>query len=238
MIQYITRKLLNIVVRFQRLSLKIEKFFLEKKKVKDADKLKAVLLTKKIVKLHIGCGARVLKDWINIDLHYEPYENYLKYFTDVYYPESMRGDKSEFYSIDVVKEGLPLPDNSVDVIFHEDFIEHLTQKEQVAFLAETLRVLKKGGVHRINTPNLLYSMKAHSNFSLGMKGVYFQEWDRHGHFNVITPDVIKELALMVGYSDVKINTRDNSTSNLIPKEYRPDPTDRPTEGNVFADLIK
>ena len=196
------------------------------------------LETKGILKLHFGCGPRVLKGWINIDLSYEPFQNYMQYYTDKYYPESIRGNKSDFFAIDITKTALPLADNSVDVIFHEDFLEHLSQRDQILFLAETLRVLKTSGIHHVNTPNLLSSMKDHSTFSRGFIGVYLDEWKKHNHLNIMTPKMLEEMALMVGYSRVFFTERNKSLSNLIPLEYRPDPRDRPEGGNIFADLIK
>ncbi len=190
-----------------------------------------------IIKLHFGCGPRVLRGWINIDLSFEPYEKYLKYYTNKYYPESMRGNKEDFYAIDILKTGLPFPDNSVDLIFHEDFIEHLDQKEQIIFLAETFRVLKQGSIHRVNTPNLLTSMNVHSNFINGKSGVYIGEWDKHKHKNLLTPKYLTEIAQMIGYGEVVFNGRDKSLSKEIPLEYRPG-NDRTEKGNVFADLIK
>jgi len=190
------------------------------------------------LKLHIGCGPRILKGWVNIDLVYEPFANYLQYYTDIYYGESVRGNVSDFVALDVTKQALPFEDNSVDVIFHEDFIEHLSQIGQVIFLAETYRVLKFGAVHRINTPNLVTSMKEHSNFKLGMYGVYTEEWNKNHHINVMTPYALQEMGRMIGYSEVILQQRNKSMSNLIPLEYRPDPHDRPEYGNIFADLIK
>jgi predicted SAM-dependent methyltransferase len=201
-------------------------------------RLTALSSLDKELKLHFGCGPRILKGWINIDLVYEPYHSYMQYYTDKYYPEEIRGDQNDFYAIDITKTGIPLPDESVDVIFHEDFIEHLNQRDTVIFLAETLRVLKKGGVHRVNTPNLLSSMRDHSNFKKGIQGVYAYEWDHIQHLNILTPDYLKELALMVGYQEIIFTGRDESTSKLIPLEYRPDPRDRPEDGNIFADLLK
>jgi len=192
----------------------------------------------KKIKMHFGCGPRILKGWVNIDLVYEPYESYLRFYGDKYYPLEIRGDKEDFYLFDIAKESLPFPDNSVDVIFHEDFIEQISQKGQITFLAETYRVLKKGHIHRINTPNLLVSMKNHSNFFKGFNGVFFSEWDTYHHLNVLTPKLLKEMALMVGYSKVIFSKRNVSLSKHIPLEYRPDPSDRPENGNIFADLIK
>jgi predicted SAM-dependent methyltransferase len=190
------------------------------------------------LKLHFGCGPRVLKGWVNIDLKYVPFEKYMKYYGSKYYPPEQRGNKSDLYAFDVTKSQLPLPDNCVDVIFHEDFLEHLNQLEQIIILAESLRVLKKDAVHRVNTPNLLISMKEKSTFSLGKKGVYVDEWYKNRHLNLLTPNLLEEMAIMVGYSKVLFNSRDKSTSKLIPLEYRPDPKDRLEHGNIFADLIK
>ncbi len=189
------------------------------------------------IKVHYGCGPRVLKGWINIDLHFVPAEPHLKSYTNEYYPEAIRGDKNDFFAIDITKTGLPFPDNSVDVIFHEDFIEHLEQKEQILFLAETFRVLKPNSIHRINTPNLLASMERYSDFKKGVLGVYAGEWNNHGHRNLFTPNSLDEIAQMIGYNKVLFNSRNKSTSKEIPKEYRPDPI-RTEKGNIFADLIK
>lgn len=189
------------------------------------------------LELHIGCGARVLKGWINIDLFYTHYKDYLKYFKDRFYGKNVRGSRQDFYAFDLVNKPLPLSDGSVATIFHEDFIEHLDQKEQYIFLAETLRILKKGGVHRVNTPEITSSMKIHSSFDLGNVGVYKEEWDKHVHKNILSVAVITEMAKIVGYSKVIVQKRDVSLAK-IPSEYRPDPLDRPTSGNIHIDLVK
>jgi hypothetical protein len=201
--------------------------------VTDADKLE-------VVKLHFGSGPRILKNWINIDLSYAHYGPYLQYYTDQHYPEDIRGTRNDLYIIDILNEGLPLPDDSVDIIFHEDFFEHLTQKEQVVFLAETLRVMRPGAVQRINTPNLLASMRDNSKFKTGKNGVFLGEWDWWGHFSVITPAILEDMALMIGYTKVLFNTKNNSVIKAqLPLEYRPDEKDRTAaDSNVFADLIK
>ena len=193
--------------------------------------------TRKPLKLHLGCGPRVLKGWVNIDLQFEPYEQYLKYYTNKYYGPKIRGSKEEFFAINIVRQPIPLPDNSVDIIFHEDFIEHLNQKEQYLLLAECYRILKKGGVHRINTPDIIQSMKINSNFNKGYDGVYSKEWTDHGHKNVLSWQVLEQMAKLVGYRKCVRLKRDQSYAK-IPKEYRPDPNDRAENGNLHVDLIK
>lgn len=49
---------------------------------------------------------------------------------------------------------LPFPDNSLDAIFTEHFIEHLPQEDAVLFTREAFRVLRPGGVLRQATPDL------------------------------------------------------------------------------------
>ena len=52
-----------------------------------------------------------------------------------------------------LSRGIPFPDNSVDVIFHSNMLEHLDREVAPKFLAEAFRVLKPGGIHRIVVPD-------------------------------------------------------------------------------------
>jgi predicted SAM-dependent methyltransferase len=84
-------------------------------------------------KLHVACGNVILPGWVNIEL--------------------------ELYSdgVDVawdVRQPLPLPDASVEYIYHEHFLEHLTIPEALAFLRDCHRLLRPGGVLRIAMPDL------------------------------------------------------------------------------------
>ena len=209
-------------------------------KEKDFNRITNDALNLSEVKLHFGCGPRILKGWLNIDLSYEPYEEYLQYYNDKYYPPNIRGCRNDLYVIDIISSGLPLPDESVDLIFHEDFFEHLTQKQQFIFLAETYRVMKKGAIHRINTPNLVASMRDNSHFEKGRDGVFTGEWDYWHHYNVMSPANLADMAKIVGYNTAVFNTKDNSiASKKLPLEYRPNENDRKSlDSNVFADLVK
>lgn len=80
--------------------------------------------------LNIGCGKVKLPGFVNIDL--EP-------------GADIQCD---------VTQGLPFADATVDGIYSEHFIEHLGQKDIIAFLRECRRVLKPGGRVRIATPDL------------------------------------------------------------------------------------
>jgi predicted SAM-dependent methyltransferase len=57
--------------------------------------------------------------------------------------------------IDITKP-LPLPDESVDSIFCEEAIEHVSKSAGEGMLRECFRILKPGGIIRIATPDLDY----------------------------------------------------------------------------------
>lgn len=48
----------------------------------------------------------------------------------------------------------PFPDNTFDVVYHSQFIEHLPYEKALDFMSECHRILKPNGVLRIVTPDL------------------------------------------------------------------------------------
>lgn len=93
-------------------------------------RLKRLAASSDPVRLHLGCGPRLLPGWINVDF---------------------------VVGVNVLldlRRPLPLPNDSVDCIFSEDFLEHLTLKAGRALLGECARVLKPGGTLRLATPDL------------------------------------------------------------------------------------
>ncbi|HBB75181.1 MAG TPA: hypothetical protein DC048_12130 [Planctomycetaceae bacterium] len=90
-------------------------------------------------RLHLGCGlpglghgTKVLPGWTNIDLE---------------------GDGRTTFAWDLTRT-LPFADQSVDFIYSEHFIEHLTLAQGQALLRECRRVLTPTGVLRLSTPEL------------------------------------------------------------------------------------
>ena len=81
-------------------------------------------------RLHVGCGPVRLQGWINVDNQPYPGIDYVLDITD----------------------GLPF--ESLDSIFAEHFIEHLSFDQGAAFLRESRRVLNPNGVLRLSTPSL------------------------------------------------------------------------------------
>ena len=82
--------------------------------------------------LNIGCGHRFHKDWVNIDI-------------DPASPEVKKVN---------ILQGLPYPDNSFDVVYHSNVLEHLPKQKGAEMISECFRVLNPGGILRINVPDL------------------------------------------------------------------------------------
>ena len=105
-----------------------------------------------MLKLHLGCGKNYIKGWVNIDQEPKVADRLMD-----------------------LRKAVPYPNNSVDFIFNEHFIEHLTPREAVLFLRECLRILSHKGVLRISTPNLEYLV-------LQYKSKTLTTWNDEGWF--------------------------------------------------------
>jgi predicted SAM-dependent methyltransferase len=102
-------------------------------------------------RLHLGCGlvglghgAKLLPNWTNIDLH---------------------GDGRSTFGWDLTRP-LPLPDASVDYVYSEHFIEHLSLDHGLALARECRRVLTDEGVLRLSTPDLATLITAYRDGNL------------------------------------------------------------------------
>ncbi len=92
----------------------------------------------KSLKLNIGCGKVKLPGWVNIDI--EPIADLV---------------------IDI-RKGLPFNDDSVDFIYTEHLLEHLTFEESEKILRDFYRCLSVGGILRIAMPDLDYLIERYN----------------------------------------------------------------------------
>ena len=83
-------------------------------------------------RLNMGCGLHHEPGWINAD-----------------------ADPDSPLVIRVVAgEPLPFESDSMEVVFSEHFLEHLSRRDGVWFLQESQRVLEPGGLFRVSCPDL------------------------------------------------------------------------------------
>lgn len=97
-----------------------------------------------VLKLNLGCGRDYKRGWINID----------------------NNPSKSIKNLDInwdLSINIPFENNSVDFIFNEHFLEHLTVEEGQVFLKDCKRVLKDGGVLRISMPDLETTVKDYFN---------------------------------------------------------------------------
>jgi SAM-dependent methyltransferase len=112
--------------------------------------------------VNLGCGPKASPhpDVLNVD-----WSVYLRFRSNRLLswlpPLVLRGERLRRYRdlppnilAHDLSRGLPLPDESVDVVYHSHVLEHIDRDHVAAFQAEVRRVLKPGGVQRIVVPDL------------------------------------------------------------------------------------
>jgi predicted SAM-dependent methyltransferase len=91
-------------------------------------------------KLQIGAESNSIGGWLNVDIH--PKTNEVAYM-----------DATEIF---------PFADDSLDYIFSEHMIEHVTFEGGKFMIKECFRTLKRGGKIRIATPDLAFLIQLYS----------------------------------------------------------------------------
>ena len=119
-----------------------------------------------IKKVNLGCGMHCLSGWLNID---GSLTSLLGTNIDVLNKLLYKvAGSSAYYDFnhfnDIIKnkklywrnlsDGIPLNDNSIDVVFSSHFLEHLTKNDGQQLLSDIYRILKPGGLVRILVPDL------------------------------------------------------------------------------------
>lgn len=93
------------------------------------------------LRLNLGCGPNKKPGWLNVDFF----------------------DASADVQLDL-REPWPFADNSVDYIYSEHVFEHFEfYKEVPHFLAESLRILRPGGVFDVGVPDTEWPLCGYGN---------------------------------------------------------------------------
>lgn len=85
------------------------------------------------MRIHLGCGTHIIPGFDNLDAH-----------------PALGGIVCD------LRQGLQYPDNSVDFIFSEHFLEHIERDQGLLLIQECYRVLKIGGTIRTTVPDLRF----------------------------------------------------------------------------------
>lgn len=119
------------------------------------------------LKINLGCGAAIKKDWVNID-------------------QCAGAD----LTLDLRKK-VPFEDNSCSVIYSEHFLEHLEYPLKAqSFLTECYRVLKPGGMISLGVPDTEWPLQAYcgsgdASYFESAKELWHPKWcaTRREHIN-------------------------------------------------------
>ena len=91
--------------------------------------------------LNLGCGQRYHPNWTNINF----------------------ASTNEGVISHDLRQGIPFPDRSFDVVYHSHVLEHFSKPEASKFLKECSRVLRPQGILRVVVPDLEEITKAYLN---------------------------------------------------------------------------
>lgn len=119
--------------------------------------------------LNLGCGTRTSSDPRVVNVDWSPYlmirrsavlRAAITPLLDAERRHRLSGLSTSVVAHDL-RRGIPFADGSVDVVYHSHFLEHIDREVAPRFLAEVLRVLKPGGIHRVVVPDFLRLCEAY-----------------------------------------------------------------------------
>jgi predicted SAM-dependent methyltransferase len=169
-------------------------------------RVRAMLRDGRTIRLNLGSGRTKLPGWVNIDL--------LGMNPDL--PWNLR-------------HGIPFPDESVDAVFLEHFLEHLPAGEALEMLEKCRRVLVPGGTIRVGVPDFGRYMESYAGDGefierlrpgrptalLAVAEVALE----HGHRSVWDRVTLERTLAEAGFTDVQI--RRFADSSLDPPPDTP-----------------
>lgn len=160
-----------------------------------------------VINLDLGSGAKKgVNNWITVDL----------IGADINYD---------------LKNGIPLPDESVDAIYTSHLLEHIPYKSQQIFLSDCYRVLKNHGKFLVCVPNAALYIQAYlegNNFGsdkrLHLPAIvdtgsridqinYVAYMDGEHHFMFDNENIINIL-LRAGFEDVSLREYDSKLDSM------------------------
>lgn len=154
--------------------------------------------------LHVGCGTIYKEGWVNIDLA----------GTRVDFPWDLA-------------EPLPFAAQSVDAIFHEHLLEHLTFSQGIELHRRCLQLLKPGGILRIGVPDAGAALQAYAMAAPGEAGQFPTAMARvasltydSGHQSIYDAETLELSCMAAGF--VKAQCQEFGEGDLQPNADSPE----------------
>lgn len=173
-----------------------------------------------LVKVNIGCF---------LDMFHYGWEN----LDSQNLSEFARINGYIFRQVDV-KNGIPKPDNSVDIILSSHMIEHLNREDGLKFLTECMRALKPNGLIRLAIPDtqllckkyLKREITEYKHVNVGVENAPDDvEALYHlllaGHQTIYDYDSLKKVLEKTGFQKIKRMEAFKSQSEAIQKQTIP-----------------
>jgi len=119
--------------------------------------------------LNLGCGFKTSEHTLNLD-----YSMYLRFkksriltYLSKFILDKRQQERLSKLSSSVMlhdlRNTLPFEDDSVDVVYHSHFLEHLSPNHAHTFLMDNYRVLKPSGILRVSVPDLEHLCRKYLN---------------------------------------------------------------------------
>jgi predicted SAM-dependent methyltransferase len=114
-------------------------------------------------RVNVGCGLAPTPGWLNFDnslgIRLAAYPTLVSLLHKLKLLNRAQMDKIEFSQKHKIfwadgSKSIPLPDESVEILYSSHMIEHLDRIEAKLFLQEAKRVLAPGGIIRLAVPDL------------------------------------------------------------------------------------
>jgi predicted SAM-dependent methyltransferase len=158
--RYLDEPLKNIINNLKTISSLVKYQLHDALTNKDANLIKRYMTESSEPRLHIGCGKRNLTGWLNSD----------------YFPSD-----PNIVHIDATRK-YPFANNSLNYIFSEHMIEHVSYEQGASMLRECYRTLKPGGRLRIATPDYTFLHELYASEKSDLQLNYIK-WATDNHIN-------------------------------------------------------
>lgn len=125
--------------------------------------------------------------------------------------------------------GVPLSDNSVDLIYSSHALEHIFLEEAHALLKDAYRALKEGGLIRLAVPDLEYALRLYQSGAKEQALDFFFSRNRSGYLNhhhyMYDFELLKNLLEKAGFVKVqRCGFRQGNMPDATVLDNRPEET--------------